>query len=179
MITEEALLEAGIIFFLRVLNNGIGTIRLISLSRQQRLLTITLGFFETLIFAVTISGVVTDLTNVLNLLAYCGGFSVGTYLGMLIEARFITSFMSVNVISATHGHDIAVALREHGFGVTETVGEGLNGKVIMLHSVVNRRDMPRVVQTINAKLRKPSSRLEKLAAFIDGWVRGVRNQPTP
>ncbi|HLU09145.1 MAG TPA: DUF5698 domain-containing protein [Oceanobacillus sp.] len=179
MITEEALLEAGIIFFLRVLNNGIGTIRLISLSRQQRLLTITLGFFETLIFAVTISGVVTDLTNVLNLLAYCGGFSVGTYLGMLIEARFITSFMSVNVISATHGHDIAVALREHGFGVTETVGEGLNGKVIMLHSVVNRRDMPRVVQTINAKHPEAFVSIGEARSVHHGWVRGVRNQPTP
>lgn len=178
MITEEALLEAGLIFFLRVLNNGIGTIRLISLARQQRTLTVTLGFFEALIFAVTIAGVVADLTNVLNLLAYCGGFSLGAYLGLMIESRFITSFMSVNIVSATRGHDIAVALREHGFGVTETVGEGLNGKVIMLHSVVNRRDMPKLVQTINAQHPEAFVSVGEARSVHHGWIRGVRNQPT-
>lgn len=91
MVTTDALLTAGLIFVLRVINNGIGTIRLISLARQQRALTVTLGFFEAMIFAVTIAGVVADLTNVLNMLAYCGGFSVGAYIGMMIESRFITS----------------------------------------------------------------------------------------
>lgn len=178
MITNEALFTAGLIFFLRVINNGVGTIRLISLARQRRLLTVTLGFFEALIFAVTIAGVVADLTNIPNIFAYCAGFSVGAYIGMLIEARFITSFMSVNIVSATHGHDIAVALREHGFGVTETTGEGLNGKVTMLHSVVNRRDMPKVVQTIHAQHPEAFVSVGEARSVHHGWIRGVRNQPT-
>lgn len=176
--TTEALISAGIIFILRVLNNGIGTIRLISLARQQRMLTVVLGFFEALIFAITIAGVVADLTNVLNMLAYCGGFSVGAYVGMLIEARFITSFVSVNIISATHGHEIAMALREHGFGVTETFGEGLNGKVTMLHSVVNRRDMPKVAQIIHAQHPEAFISVGETRNVHHGWIRGIRSQPT-
>ena len=107
-----------------------------------------------------------------------GGFSLGAYLGMMIESRFITSFMSVNIVSATRGHDIAVALREHGFGVTETVGEGLNGKVIMLHSVVNRRDMPKMVQTIHAQHPEAFISVGEARSVHHGWIRGVRNQPT-
>ena len=39
----------------------------------------------------------------MNLLAYCAGFSVGNYVGMVIERRFITSFMTVNVVCASQG----------------------------------------------------------------------------
>jgi uncharacterized protein YebE (UPF0316 family) len=178
MITTDALLTAGLIFILRVVNNGIGTIRLIALSRQRRALTVTLGFFEALIFAVTIASVVADLTNILNMLAYCGGFSVGAYMGMVIESRFITSFVSVNIVSATRGHEIAVTLREHGFGVTETVGEGLNGKVAMLHTVLNRRDLPKVVQIINAHHPEAFVSVAEARSVHHGWIHRIRNQPT-
>ena len=94
----DALLLAGLIFALRILNTGIGTIRLVIVTRQQRLLAAFLAFFEALLFAVTISGVAADLNNIMNLMAYCLGFSVGNYVGMVIERRFISSFITVSVI---------------------------------------------------------------------------------
>ena len=51
MITTDALLTAGLIFVLRVLNSGLGTVRLILLARQRRLLTVVFGFFEALLGA--------------------------------------------------------------------------------------------------------------------------------
>jgi uncharacterized protein YebE (UPF0316 family) len=178
MITTDALLTAGLIFVLRVLNSGLGTVRLILLARQRRLLTVVFGFFEALTFAVTMAGVVTDLSNILNMLAYCLGFSTGSYVGMVIEARFITSYMSINIVSAERGHDIATALREHGYGVTESIGEGLNGQVTMLHSVVNRRDVPKVVQIIHAKQPEAFVSIGEARNVHHGWLRrGMRVQP--
>lgn len=175
MIATDALLAAGMIFILRVLNSGLGTVRLILLARQRRLLTVVFGFFEALTFAVTMAGVITDMSNILNMLAYCSGFSAGVYVGMVIEARFITSYMSVNIVSATRGHEIAVALREHGFGATETIGEGLNGKVIMLHSVVNRRDVPKVVQIITEQHPEAFVSIEEARSVQRGHLRrGIR-----
>ncbi|MFN8452447.1 MAG: DUF5698 domain-containing protein, partial [Anaerolineae bacterium] len=83
-LSTDALLLAAVIFILRILNTGIGTVRLVIVTRQQRLLAAVLAFCEALAFAITISSVATDLNNIMNLLAYCGGFSVGNYVGMVI-----------------------------------------------------------------------------------------------
>ncbi|CAG1006809.1 hypothetical protein ANRL2_04641 [Anaerolineae bacterium] len=175
----DPVLTAALIFFLRVVNSGIGTVRLIMLARQRRALTVVLGFFEALTFAITVAGVVTDLSNVPNMLAYCFGFAAGAYLGMTIEARFITSYMIVNVVSASYGHDIALALRNGGYGVTETVGEGLNGKVTMLRSIVNRRDVPGVVSIVTKHHPEAFVSVEEARTVQHGWLRrSVRNQPT-
>jgi uncharacterized protein YebE (UPF0316 family) len=147
MTTDAILLALGI-FILRVINNTIGTIRVVLVTRQQRLLASGLGFFESLIFAVTMAVIVVDLTNVLNLFAYCSGFSVGSYLGMALEARFITSYMTVNVITHDHGHEIAEALRAAGYGVTQTAGEGRDGEVCILRSTVINRDVPKILDIV-------------------------------
>ena len=176
--TLDPVLTAALIFFLRVLNSGIGTVRLIMLARQRKALTVFLGFFEALTFAITVAGVVTDLSNISNILAYCFGFATGAYLGMTLEARFITTYMAVNVVSASHGHEIAVALREQGYGVTETIGEGLGGQVTMLRSIVNRRDVPRVLEIVNEHHSEAFVSIEEARSVLRGWMRRVRNQPT-
>lgn len=176
-LSTDALLLAGLIFCLRILNTGIGTVRLVIVTRQKRLLAAFLAFFEALLFAVTISGVATDLNNIMNLMAYCLGFSVGNYVGMVIERRFITSFMTVNVICSTHGHEIATTLRENGYGVTETIGEGRDGAVTMLRSVVVNRDVPRILDIIRSTHAEAFVAVEEARAVHRGWVRAARSQP--
>lgn len=174
-LSTDALLLAGLIFALRIINTGIGTVRLVVVNRQQRLLAAVLAFFEALLFAITISSVATDLDNLMNLIAYCGGFSVGNYVGMVIERRFITSFMTVNVICSDRGHEIATALREHGYGVTETLGEGKDGTVTMLRSVVVNREVPRMLHLIRSAHAEAFVAVEEARAVHRGWVRAARS----
>lgn len=173
-ITPETLIGALIIFGLRVLNNSISTIRLITLARQQRFLTAFLGFFEALTFAVTVAGVVTNLSNVLNMFAYCFGFAVGGFVGMSLERWLITSYSIVNVFSAVRGHEVAMALREKGFGVTETVGEGLSGQVTMLRSVVTRRDLPRIMEIVQGINPEAFIAVEEARMVTRGYVGAAR-----
>lgn len=173
--TSEALLTAFLIFFLRVLNVGIGTVRLVIVTRQQRILASALGFIESLIFAITMASVVTDLNNIVNLIAYCGGFAVGSYLGMIFEARFITSYMSVNVITHHNGHDIALALREAGYGVTETFGEGRDGEVTMLRSVVLNREVPKLLHIIRQTCPDAFVAVEQARSVQRGYIRATRS----
>ncbi|MDL1901070.1 DUF2179 domain-containing protein, partial [Anaerolineae bacterium CFX9] len=149
VLTPEAILTALLILSLRILNNAVATVRLVTLARGKRLITGVLGFFESLIFAITVGSVVTDLGNVLNMVAYCLGFSLGTWLGMTLEGRFITGHMIVNVFTHGNARDVAQALRELGFGVTETIGEGLHGEVKMLRIVANRRDVRHLLDQVN------------------------------
>lgn len=175
--TTEAISTAILIFFLRVSNNAIGTVRVITLSRQQRGLTAFLGFFEALAFALTVAGVVTELTNVIILFSYCMGYSVGALLGMSLEKRFITTYMIVNVIAAEKGTEIATTLRDAGFGVTKTIGEGLHGEVVMLRSVINRRDVPKVLDIIHLENPKAFVEVEEARSVQRGFMR-TRNQPS-
>jgi uncharacterized protein YebE (UPF0316 family) len=178
VITPEALVAAGILFGLRVLNNAISTVRLIMLARNKQALTFVLSVFETLIFAYTIASVVTDLQNVLNLAAYSVGFAVGGWAGMWIEARLITSYMIVNVFTPVLGHEIADALREQGFGVTETVSEGRDGEVMMLRSVVQKRDTNKVIDTIRRVKDDAFIAVEEARAVERGWVRMRAARPS-
>ncbi len=176
-LSTDALLFAAVIFGLRILNTAIGTIRLVIVTRQQRLLAAFLAFFEALAFAVTIASVATDLNNVMNLLAYCVGFSVGNYIGMAIERRFITSYMTVNVICSTRGQEIAAALREQGYGVTMTMGEGKDGAVTMLRSVVLNREVPKMVGIIRSTHTDAFVAVEEARAVHRGWIRAARSNP--
>src|SRR5688572_28193606 len=131
----DAVFLASIIFALRVFNNALGTVRVVLITRDMRLWAAIFAFIESLTFALVISSVVKYLNKFLNLTAYCLGFSVGGYVGMAIEARFITSYVTAHIITKEKGHEIAVALREdHGYGVTETVGIGRDGEVQVLRS---------------------------------------------
>lgn len=174
-LSTDALLLAALIFCLRILNTGIGTVRLVIVTRQKRVLAAALAFFEALLFAITISSVATDLNNIMNLLAYCGGFSVGNYVGMVIERRFITSFMTVNVVCSDRGHEVAKALREHGFGVTETLGEGKDGTVTLLRSVVVNREVPKMVDIIRGTHSEAFVAVEEARAVHRGWIRAARS----
>lgn len=173
--TSDAVLIALGIFLLRVINNTLGTVRLVMITRQQRMLAAGIGFFEALIFAITMAGVVADLTNILNLFAYCAGFSVGGYLGMSLESRFITSFMTVNVITQENGHAIACAIRDAGYGVTETVGEGRDGKVTMIRSVVTNREVPKILHIVHKTYPDAFVSVEQARAVMRGYVGGSRS----
>jgi uncharacterized protein YebE (UPF0316 family) len=174
--SQETLLLAGLLFLLRILNTAVGTIRLVVVTRQKRLLAAALAFIEAFLFAVSISSVATNLTNVLMLVAYCGGFSVGNYVGMVIERRFITSFMTINVISSNRekGYDIAAALRAMGHGVTITMGEGKDGEVTMLRSVVNNREVGKLLEVIRDTHGDAFIAVEEARAVHRGWVRASR-----
>lgn len=174
-LSPEAINLALLILILRVLNTGIGTVRLIIVTKQQRLLAVTLAFIEALLFAVSIGSVANDLNNLLNLIAYCGGFSIGSYIGMIIEKRFITSFMVANVITGKAGHEIALSLREGGFGVTETIGEGKDGAVTVLRSVIVNRDVPRFLEIVHLVQPDAFVAVEEARAVHRGWVRAGRS----
>lgn len=177
MLTLDALFFAGIIFVLRVTNYAITTIRMVVTARQQRLISSSLAFVEALIFAVVIAKIVNDLDNFINLLAYCLGASVGTYIGIGLEGRFVVSYKSVNIITANNGHDIAVKLRDNGFGVTEHYGEGRDGVVTILRSIVNNRDVSTVLNISREIDPNAFITLEEARSIQQGWLRNTAQAP--
>lgn len=174
----NAILLALLIFVLRVFNNAIGTMRVVFITRDMRFWAAVLAFIEALTFAVVISSVVQDLSNFMNLMAYCLGFSVGGYVGMALESRFITSYAIVTVTAPTRGHDIAVTLREKGYGVTESIGEGRDGTVTLIQSVIARRDIQALLDCVHTIHNNVFVSISEVRALERGWLRkAAGNQP--
>ncbi|MFW5690973.1 MAG: DUF2179 domain-containing protein [Chloroflexota bacterium] len=144
--TADALLIVLMIFVLRVINYAVGTLRLVAITRNRRLLASTMAALEALIFAVVIAGVVTDLDNIPNLIAYCMGAAVGSWTGMELESRLIRSYMIINIFASHEGAELTEKLRNAGFGVTTTISQGRDSEVLTLRSVVDKRDVKRFIK---------------------------------
>lgn len=174
----EGLLLALAVFLLRILNNAISTLRVVFIARQRISISTVLAFFESLIFAFTVANVVNDLSNWVMLTAYSGGFAIGSYVGMMLERHFVKSFMSINVIvKEAQGRQLALALREADFGVTETLGEGREGMVTMLRSIVDRRDVNELIAKIREVNPDAFIAIEEARAIRSGYFRAAHGRP--
>ena len=142
--TFQSLLGALLIFFLRVGDMSLDTVRVLFVVRGRKKLAWVLGFFQALIFVIAISSVLSHLDNPLNVIGYAGGFATGNVVGMLIEERLAIGHLQVSIVSSMRGAAVAGALRDNGFAVTEIPARGKNGMVTMLSSSVLRKDLDQI-----------------------------------
>ncbi len=137
-------LYALIIFALRVGDMSLDTLRVLFVVRGKKGIAWVLGFFQSLLFVIAITSVLTQLDNPLNVIGYAAGFATGNVLGMLIEERLAVGHIQLTIMSATRGAAISDALRIAGFGVTEIAGRGKNGTVSVILTSVFRKDVDRL-----------------------------------
>ena len=142
------LLIALIIFFLRVVDMSLDTIRVLFVVRGRKLLAWILGFFQSAVFIVAISSVLTNQQSFLTILAYAAGFATGNVVGMLIEERLAVGHIHLSIVSPSSGVGIAEMLREQGYAVTELSARGLQGMVTLLHVDVMRKQLEAVEKLV-------------------------------
>ena len=130
---------ALLIFFLRLINYTMDTLRIMLTMRDKKLLSWVLGFFESILFVVVMGAVLNDLDDVMKIAAYAGGFATGNVVGMLIEKRLAIGYSHISIISREQGKQIAGVLREHDFAVTEIPAQGRDDKVTLLNCSVQRK----------------------------------------
>ena len=106
------------------------------------------------------------------MLGYSLGFAAGTLVGMTIEERLALGFTVVRIISTDIENKIAEALRALGYGVTEMTGQGLRGAVEILEVVVQRHDLPVVLQTIDEVDSKAFVTVEETRRVYRGYRLG-------
>lgn len=144
----ETVLVAFGIFLIRVFGNTISTLRLVMLARDRDGIVLVLSFLESLTFAIAIGAVVTNLDSVVNLIAYSGGYAIGSSLGVWLERRLTLGFVQLTTISPGNGRLIADTVREAGFGATEINGYGAEGEVLIIETVVERQNLKRCMDAI-------------------------------
>lgn len=139
-----------LIFFARVLDVSIGTMRIVFLSRGMRLLAPVCGFFEVLIWLIAISRIMGNLDSWANYIAYAGGFAAGNYVGMYIESRLAMGLLSVMIITPNDASSLLQKFKDGQFGVTQVGARGTQGEVCVMYLIIKRRDLLRISELLAA-----------------------------
>ncbi len=148
-ISSNILFAALFIFGVRVLEMTLDTLRVLFILRGRRAIAWFIGFGQSLLFVVAITTVLQNLDNVASILGYAGGFATGVVVGMFIEERLAIGYTHIRVISSRRGAAVAERLRDEGYAVTEVPARGRDGAVTLLSCNVIRRQVDRMMKSIN------------------------------
>lgn len=177
-----------IIFFFRVIDVSLDTMRIIFTNRGRKYIAPLLGFVQVTIWLMAISQVMKHTSNPLCFLGYCCGFATGNFVGILIEEKVAAGLLAIRVIQTRESDVLVNVLRQLGHGVTVINGEGSAGPVNILFAVIKRRQLPQVVETIKEHSPAAFYSLEEVRSSSGGimaptvsrwpgrpfWKRGVR-----
>jgi uncharacterized protein YebE (UPF0316 family) len=134
-----------LIFLARIVDVSLGTVRVILVSRRLKYLAPLAGFFEVLIWIVAIGQIMRNLANPLCYLAYAGGFAAGNFIGILIAEKLSLGVVLIRIITPLPADALAERLRDRRYGITRIHGQGANGPVEVVFTIVPRREVATVV----------------------------------
>ncbi len=143
------------IFFARILDVSIGTLRIMFISKGYKGKASLLGFVEVLIWIFIVAQIFQNLDNWLNYVAFAGGFAAGNYIGMLIEEKMKMGLQIFRIITNKDSEVLFNKLKEADFRVTLVDGEGKLGPVKVIFTVAPRRRWQELTEMI--KLYAPNS----------------------
>lgn len=159
-----------VIFALRVVDVSLATLRMLLSVRGMKKAVPFIGAVEVLVWLYAVGNAIQHLDSPLHLVGYAGGFATGTLVGMWIEERLALGTARVRVVSRHGGVELAEALRDRGFGVTEFSGQGREGRVEVLEAVLRRRELPYVFQEVNVWDPEAFVTIEEPRAIHRGWM---------
>src|SRR3989338_7003539 len=77
----------ALIFFARVTDVTLGTVRLIMIQKGLKWPATVFGFLEVFVWIIAMSQVMKNLDHFINYIAYAGGYAAGTMVGMWVEEK--------------------------------------------------------------------------------------------
>jgi len=138
-----------LIMMARVVDVSLDTIRVIMVAKGYRNLAPFVGFFQSLIWLITITRIMANLDNWFTYIGYALGFALGTYVGMVLEGKLALGYELVRVITKKGADDLIHGLREQGYALTSVPGMGREGEVGVLYIIIRRKVLRQVVDIIH------------------------------
>jgi len=138
-----------IIFFGRICDVTLGTLRIIFISKGERKKAPIVGFFEVLIWLVIISQVFTHANSPLAYLAFAAGFAAGNYIGIYVENKIAFGFVLLRIYTKKDGIQLTKLLNKNNFGSTFIKGKGAFSEVGIIECVIGRKAQQTVTAIID------------------------------
>lgn len=159
-----------LIFFARIVDVSLGTLRVIYISKGYRNIAPLLGFFEVIVWLVAISRVMENLSNIYCYLAYGAGFAAGTYIGMRIEDRVSIGKVSMRIVTRREANELLERINATQHRPTVIEAESSRGPSKVLFLTLRRHEVPEVVGLIKHYDPKAFYSIEEVRFAIDEEV---------
>jgi uncharacterized protein YebE (UPF0316 family) len=137
-----------LIFFARIMDVSLDTIRIIFINKNLRWYAAFIGFFAVLIWLMVIRQVFQQLNNPVCYIAYAAGYATGNFVGIIIENKISIGKVIIRIITRQESDELVALLRSSGYGVTVMNAEGASGPVKLIFTVLERYNIEQVVKMI-------------------------------
>lgn len=177
ILTAVSIWELIMIFFAKIIEVAIGTMRVILITKGYRKQGTILAIFEILLWVFIASRVIMGIVDYpMKGIVYSLGFAFGVYIGSMLETRLAVGKILVYVITDTDsGKTIVDALRLAGHGVTTLDAHGKDTDRMVMMVFTNRKNKANIidlVEAINIKAVIVSNEVSILqGGYVSPWRR--------
>ena len=165
-----------LIFIARTCDVTLATLRNVFISKGMRHVVPIIGFFEVLIWLVSIRQIMQHLDNPMTYLGFAGGFAMGTYVGLRIENRLALGLQVLRIITQSEPLDLIQAFQDANIGTTVIDGQGAKGPVKIIFTIVRRKDIELVRRLIREKQPNAFYSIEQIRIANQGVFRTGQKQ---
>jgi uncharacterized protein YebE (UPF0316 family) len=137
-----------LIFLSRIADVSIGTVRIVMVSKGQKVWAPVLGFFEVLIWLIAISRIFENLDNWVCYFAYALGYATGNYVGLKLEEMLAMGIVRIQIITRKTAQELINNMKDSGYGLTYHDAKGGSEDVSIIYSILKRTELPKVVEQI-------------------------------
>jgi len=128
------------IFFARIVDVSIGTVRTVIMVRGKILVAASLAFIEVMIwFMVAREALMTDINSIFIPVSYALGYATGTSIGTYISKNFLKCIRGVEIITKNNQLELIKAIKANGYAVSVMDLKG-NKNGFLLCEVSNKKE---------------------------------------
>jgi len=167
------------IIFGKILEVSISTLRIVLVSKGQKLIGSIIGSLEYLIWLMVTGLVLSGIQeDVFKMFCLAFAFGIGVYIGILIEGKLAIGISAMNVIIPDEEQcEIVLSkLREEGYGVTVLDGHGIKAKRQLLYMVINRKALARAVEIVETNAPCAVMFVSDMNTRKGGYVKNMRRK---
>lgn len=170
-----------LIFFARVADVSLGTIRIIFVSKGFKFLSLFVGFFEVLIWLLAINQIWSDFSNPWLIVAYATGFAVGNYVGILLDEKISIGNALIRIIIRKNSKKLINELRKNNCSLTIIDGHSgdKESDVKMILSVVKRKELKKIFKIIKEVNPKAFFTVEDVRSVRKNHYKLVNTKQVP
>lgn len=136
------------IYFARMTDVTLGTLRIVMISKGKRKIVPFIGFFEVLLWLVAMGQIMKNLSNPACYLAWAAGYATGTFVGLFLEEKLALGSQVIRIITNKIYDSFLAELKKENHGFTMIDGQGAVGPVKVIFIVIERKQIKKVTALI-------------------------------
>ncbi|WP_276354428.1 DUF2179 domain-containing protein [Cohnella caldifontis] len=161
-----------VIIAINIVYVSLSTLRLILMIKGRKAVASLLSTVEVFVYLLGLTLVLRNVSDPVNMAAYCVGYGLGVYLGNKIEEKLALGYLVVQVIVDSAELELPVQLRNLGYGVTSWLADGRDGKRMVMQVLVKRSNEERLMSSLSELAPKAFVISHEPSRFQGGfWTR--------